>query len=67
MDQLFSGSGPASLKTAIEAIRGPGGALATAGGDSLQVQRTQANRLYEHAGAQYIGGELIVRVIGPGG
>jgi hypothetical protein len=67
MDALFSGSGAASLKAAIEAIRGQGGALQTAGADDLRVVRTQANRLYEHAGTQYVGGELIVRVIGPGG
>jgi hypothetical protein len=67
MDALFGGSGPASLKAAIESIRGQGSALQAAGADDLRVVRTQANRLYEHAGTQYVGGELIVRVIGPGG
>ena len=67
MDAMFSGSGAASLKAAIEAARGAPGQMALSGAASdLRVVRTQANRLYEHAGTQFVGGEVVVRVIGPG-
>lgn len=67
LDALISGSGPASLKVAIEAARGAPGELALGGlADDLQVQRIQSYRWYEHAGTTYVGAELIVRVIGDG-
>lgn len=70
---MFSGSGTASLKAALEAGRfAPtygafhGTAYADAC-DDYQVVRMQANRWYEHAGTQYLGGELTLKVIGSGG
>lgn len=67
LDALLSGSGTASLKVAIEAARGAPGEAALGGlADDLQVKRVQGYRLYEHAGTQYLGAEITVRVIGPG-
>jgi hypothetical protein len=67
LDLLLSGSGPGSLKAAIEAARGAPGEAALGGlADDLHVVRVQGYRWYEHAGVQYVGAELIVRVIGPG-
>lgn len=68
LDALLSGAGPASLKAAIEAARGTPGQAALGGlADDLHVVRVQGYRWYEHEGVQYIGAELIIRVIGPGG
>jgi len=68
LDALLSGAGPASLKAAIEAARGAPGELALGGlADDLHLQRVQGYRWYEHAGTQYVGAELIIRVIGKGG
>ncbi|MFG2002298.1 hypothetical protein ACGFNU_24410 [Spirillospora sp. NPDC048911] len=67
LDALLSGSGPASLKTAIEAARGaPGGAALGGLADDLHVMRVQGYRWYEHAGTQYVGAELVIKVIGDG-
>lgn len=67
LDLMLSGGGPASLKAAIEAARGAPGELALGGlADDLHVQRVQGYRWYEHAGMQYVGAELIIRVIGEG-
>lgn len=67
LDQMLQRGGPASLKTAIEVARGAPGEAALGGlADDLRVVRTQGNRLYEHAGVQYLGAELIVHVIGDG-
>lgn len=66
LDAMLSGAGPASLKAAIESTRVPGqGAL---GGlvDDLHVMRVQGYRWYEHQGQQYIGAELIIKIIGKG-
>jgi hypothetical protein len=68
LDALLSGSGPASLKAAIEAARGAPGEAALGGlADDLHVVRVQGYRWYEHQGTKYVGAELIIRVIGPGG
>ncbi|GAA4999495.1 hypothetical protein [Streptomyces siamensis] len=68
LDALLSGVGEASLKQAIEVARGAPGELALGGlADDLHLQRVQGYRWYEHAGASYVGAELAVRVIGPGG
>jgi hypothetical protein len=68
LDGLLSGAGPASLKAAIEAARGAPGELALGGlADDLHLQRVQGYRWYEHNGTQYVGAELIIRVIGKGG
>jgi hypothetical protein len=68
LDGLLSGAGPASLKQAIEAARGAPGQAALGGlADDLHLQRVQGYRWYEHAGTQYVGAELIIRVIGKGG
>ncbi|MFI2437404.1 hypothetical protein [Streptomyces sp. NPDC018693] len=67
LDALLSGSGPSSLKTAIEAARGAPGELALDGAaDDLHVRRVQGYRWYEHNGTQYVGAELIIHVIGSG-
>lgn len=68
LDSMLSGSGPATLKAAIEAARGLPGQLALGGlADDLHVTRVQGYRWYEHAGTQYVGAELIIKVIGSGG
>lgn len=67
LDALLSGSGESSVKAALEAARGAPGEAALGGlADDLQVKRMQGYRLYEHAGIQYLGAEITVRVIGPG-
>jgi hypothetical protein len=67
LDALLSGSGPASLKTAIEAARGAPGELALGGlAHDFHVVRVQGYRWYEHQGTTYVGAELIIRVIGEG-
>lgn len=67
LDALISGSGPASLKAAIEAARGAPGEFALGGlAHDLHVMRVQGYRWYEHAGTQYVGAELIIKVIGEG-
>lgn len=67
LDSMLSGSGTASLKQAIEAARGAPGEAALGGlADDLHVVRVQGYRWYEHAGVQYVGAELIIRVIGEG-
>jgi len=67
LDSMLSGSGPASLKAAIEAARGGPGEFALGGlAHDLQVQRVQGYRWYEHAGATYVGAELMIKVIGEG-
>jgi hypothetical protein len=64
LDLLLSGSGAASLKAAIEAVRRTPTLLAVA--DDLHVKRVQGYRWYEHQNTTYIGAELIIRVIGDG-
>lgn len=67
LDSLLAGSGPASLKQAIEAARGAPGEYALGGlAHDLHVMRMQGYRWYEHAGTQYIGAELVIKVIGDG-
>lgn len=67
LDALLSGSGAASLKTAIEAARGAPGEYALGGlAHDLHVMRVQGYRWYEHAGTQYVGAELVIKVIGEG-
>ncbi|MDX3583003.1 hypothetical protein [Streptomyces europaeiscabiei] len=68
LDGLLSGSGPASLKAAIEVARGAPGQAALGGlADDLHLQRVQGYRWYEHEGTTYVGAELVIKVIGPGG
>lgn len=67
LDAMLSGAGPASLKAAIEAARGAPGEAALGGlADDLHVVRVAGYRWYEHAGTQYVGAELTIRVIGDG-
>lgn len=67
LDALLKGSGTSSLKAAIEAARGAPGELALDGAaDDLHVMRVQGYRWYEHNGTQYVGAELIIKVIGSG-
>lgn len=67
LDALLSGAGPASLKQAIEAARGAPGEAALGGlCDDFHIKRIQGYRWYEHQGTQYVGAELIIRIIGDG-
>ncbi|KAB8162923.1 hypothetical protein FH609_004130 [Streptomyces sp. 3MP-14] len=67
LDALLAGSGPASLKAAIEAARGGPGEYALGGlAHDLHVMRVQGYRWYEHQGTDYVGAELIIKVIGEG-
>lgn len=67
LDAMLSGSGPASLKQAIEAARGAPGDYALGGlAHDLHVMRVQGYRWYEHAGSTYVGAELMIKVIGEG-
>lgn len=67
LDALLSGSGPASLKAAIQAARGAPGQAALGGlAHDLHVMRIQGYRWYEHAGSTYVGAELVIKVIGDG-
>jgi hypothetical protein len=67
LDALLAGAGPASLKQAIEVARGAPGEPALGGlAHDLHVMRVQGYRWYEHAGTQYIGAELVIKVIGEG-
>ncbi|MEU6279504.1 hypothetical protein [Streptomyces sp. NPDC047028] len=67
LDGMLSGSGTASLKAAIETARGAPGEYALGGlAHDLHVMRVQGYRWYEHEGAQFVGAELIVKVIGDG-
>lgn len=67
LDAMLSGSGPASLKQAIEVARGAPGDYALGGlAHDLHVMRVQGYRWYEHAGSTYVGAELMIKVIGEG-
>lgn len=67
LDALLSGSGPASLKQAIQAANGAPGVEALGGlVHALHLTRVQGYRWYEHQGTQYVGAELLVRIIGDG-
>ncbi|MCI3272145.1 hypothetical protein [Streptomyces cylindrosporus] len=67
LDAMLSGAGPASLKAAIEAARGGPGEYALGGlADDIHLQRVQGYRWFDHAGATYLGAELVLKVIGSG-
>ncbi|MFJ3170637.1 hypothetical protein ACIPJK_07605 [Streptomyces roseus] len=67
LDALLSGSGPASLKAAIQAANGAPGVPALGGlVEALHLTRVQGYRWYEHQGTQYVGAELIIRIFGDG-
>lgn len=67
LDDMLSGSGPSSLKAAIEVARGGPGEYALGGlAHDLHVTRVQGYRWYEHAGSTYVGAELMIKVIGEG-
>ncbi|MFD5874014.1 hypothetical protein [Streptomyces sp. NPDC060322] len=67
LDGMLAGHGPSSLKAAIEAARGGPGEAALGGlADDLHVTRIQGYRWYEHQGTQYVGAELIIKIIGEG-
>lgn len=67
LDALISGSGPASLKAAIEAARGAPGVFALGGlAHDLHLMRVQGYRWYEHQDQKFVGAELIIKVIGDG-
>ncbi|MCX4578117.1 hypothetical protein OHB41_34005 [Streptomyces sp. NBC_01571] len=67
LDAMLSGSGPASLKAAIEVARGGPGEYALGGlAHDLHVTSVRGYRWYEHAGSNYVGAELMIKVIGEG-
>ncbi|MFE7094618.1 hypothetical protein [Streptomyces erythrochromogenes] len=67
LDLLLSGSGPASLKEALEAARGGSGEPALGGlANDFHVARVQGYRWYEHQGTTYVGAELTVNIYGDG-
>lgn len=72
VDQIFSGSGAASLKVAIEAGRGEPGEPTFTGTEfegacqDFRITRMQGNRWYEHGAYKYVGGEIVIEVIGSG-
>ena len=67
LDGMLAGSGPASLKAAIEVARGAPGEYALGGlAHDLHVMRVQGYRWYEHAGSTDVGAELMIKVIGEG-
>ncbi len=67
LDGMLSGSGDASLKQAIEAARGAPGEFALGGlAHDLHVMRVQGYRWFEHQGTQYVGADLVIKVIGDG-
>jgi hypothetical protein len=67
LDLLLSGSGTASLKAAMVAARGvPGQPALDGAAHDVHLMRIQGYRWYEHAGAQYVGAELILKIIGEG-
>jgi hypothetical protein len=68
LDAMLSGSGPASLKQAIEAARGGPGEYALGGlAHDLHVMRVQGYRWYQHQGSEFVGAQLVVKIIGEGG
>ncbi|MFE7791315.1 hypothetical protein [Streptomyces sp. NPDC057460] len=67
LDGLLAGHGPASLKESIEAARGAPGEYALGGlAHDFHVTRIQGYRWYEHQGTQYVGAELIIKILGEG-
>lgn len=61
LEQFMKGTGPLSVKAAIEADRTLGGAC-----DSLQVTGVRGMGQYEHGTETYYGADFLVRVIGRG-
>lgn len=67
LDAMLSGSGPGSLKQAIEAARGAPGDYALGGlAHDLHVMRVQGYRWYQHQDTTYVGAQLAVKIIGEG-
>lgn len=67
LDRYLAGSGPDSVKAAIEAARGAPGQPALGGlCDDLHLMRVQGYRMYQVGEVQFYGAELIVRIIGEG-
>ncbi|GIJ51321.1 hypothetical protein Val02_82070 [Virgisporangium aliadipatigenens] len=65
LDAYLSGSGPESIRAAIE---GTPGVSQTLGGvcDDLVVERIRGYRMYTVAGTEFYGAEFLVTVIGKG-
>lgn len=61
LNAYLKGSGPTSLKAALQADRTLGGACLT-----MRVQRVDGYRMFEHAGTEYFGAELTIAVHGRG-
>ncbi len=68
LNALLSGSGPGSLKTAIESERhnGTGGTSLAGACDDYHVRAVQGMRWYQHDQISYLGAEIRVHVIGSG-
>jgi len=65
---MLAGSGPASLKAALEAARGAPGASALGGAcDDFQVKSVTGLRRYPFGEKSYLGADFVVVCIGSGG
>lgn len=58
LDAYLAGSGAASLKAALEDPEGDGDVI-----DTLRVTEVRAYGVFEHAGVQYLGAELVLDII----
>lgn len=68
LDAYVSGSGPASVKAAVEAERAALGRVTLGGScDDAHVKRVAAYQWFLFSDVQYLGAQFTVRVIGPGG
>lgn len=68
MDDYLAGSGPSSLKVALEAARGAPGEAALGGeADDLHVQSADMQGFVTVSGTEYVGAQITIRVIGTGG
>lgn len=67
LDSYMAGSGPLSVKAALDAARGAPGQAALGGlADDIHLRRVQGHRLYQVGNVMYYGAEFIVRIIGRG-
>lgn len=67
LDGYVSGSGPASVKAALESARGAPGVAALDGAcDDFHVVKVTAYQYYIHNETRYLGAQFTLRVLGPG-
>jgi hypothetical protein len=67
LDAYLSGSGPGSVKAALEAARGaPGESALNGAADDVHAGAWDRYGLHEHFGVMFLGAELDIRIIGSG-